>query len=103
MPALESGQEGITMPSLAQQAYEHVEKRVKIVPTGGDTVHPAWSIEGELYFDDDPENVDSPQSYWYVSVGHDNIMPWTGASCTFKTENITRVETMNVTPVIEVS
>ena len=63
---------------------------------------PQWSIEGVLYCDD-PDNPADPETCWIVSFGWDNVMPWDGASVTFKTANVVRLDDTGSTLYVIVS
>ena len=63
---------------------------------------PQWSIEGVLTCDD-PANPADPENLWVVVVGWSNVMPWDGASVTFKTANVVRLEDRGSTLYVIVS
>ena len=52
---------------------------------------PQWSIEGVLICDD-PDNPAHPETVWVAGLGWDNVRPWDGASVTFTTANVVRLD-----------
>ena len=60
-----------------------------------------WNITEVLYCDD-PDNPFNPSTVWFVSIGHDDVNPWTGGGITFRTRDVVSIEFINTCPHITV-
>ena len=67
---------------------------------------PEWSVEGILWCEDltiDIRHGADPDTIWGVNVGHNNVMPWDGASVSFKIKDVVRLEDTGTTMFLIVS